>query len=372
MAGESLELCQDERVIRLRRLSEAWSLAEERGRLQPWRGGFGRIGDDKVRADWYDRLAQRLLNRNGTDMTFFLEELSKDFPAGILEELTNTTPLEDGEHGPLFRDPSPIIIDVKAYSEESVMAAKHLLNPTNNQPLLRHSSSHVLLALCTSLLHRSTLSESELQTVAEGKAPLRTGIDDARLKKTLGGTYLSCGYAGIESVGQLRDKLNENSEDHLNAHVFAVLSFLEDLPDDAPVPLEVTAHAGRLDSSDKSLSQRHTEHNTSLEASGARRHYSLLQLCGRPTAFVSIIPLESIQATFLIFKDIITIKSMLEISEALTQSIFKCWHNKDLMGRSEVGGLLKRVNKEVNRQALALRTMNTRWLLFCFSSSYCY
>ena len=36
VAGESFESHTDDRVIRLRRLSEAWCHAKERGRLQPW------------------------------------------------------------------------------------------------------------------------------------------------------------------------------------------------------------------------------------------------------------------------------------------------------------------------------------------------
>ena len=69
----------------------------------------------------------------------------------------------------------------------------------------------------------------------------------------------------------------------------------------------------------------------------------------------AVIPLSSITNALEQFTAIITIKSLDEIAEALTQVIFNCQHNEDLMGRSEIGGLPKRVNKEINRQAIVLQ-----------------
>jgi hypothetical protein len=342
-------------IERLCQLAEGWSLAEERGRLQPWRGGFGHIGDDQVRADWYRRLA-RTIAQNPNPTTSALAE----FPVGILAELTNTTPLEDGEHGPLFRDAPPALTNIKAYSTDAVLAMKQLLKPNANQPLLRHSSSSILQALCASLLHESTLSPLELKTITGGSAPQRTGIQEDTLRVTEGGTYTSSGYKGVDNVGQLRRIMANISKPRLKTHINSVLAFLADLADDEPVPLEVTAYAGRLDSPTKSLWDRFTEHNTNLKKSGAFQHYTMHNLCGPPTAFSSVFQSEAIAITYRKFSGVITIKSLMELAEALTQSIFKCWHNVDLMGSSEVGGLLKRINKEVNRQAFALRALNSR------------
>ena len=353
VAGESFESHTDDRVIRLRRLSEAWCHAKERGRLQPWRGGFGRPGDDMVRADFYSRLAD-IIAENPTPNYATLSA----FPVGVLAELTNTVPLEDGEHAPLFCDPPTIYTSLEEYSAEAVLAMQQLLKPTANQPLLRNSTSPILQALCASLIHHSPFSTLELQTIGEGKVPLRDGIDKEKLTSTCGGTYTSSGYKDVSTVGQFRKKAQENPYPCLCTHLADVFTFLEDLSDDAPLPREVTAYAGRLDSPTKPLAMRHREHNTSFKLSGARRHFFMHQLCGPPTSFSSVISLEATTTTFRKFSAVISVKSLFEISEALTQSMFNCWHNVDLMGGSEVGGLLKRINKEINRQAYAFRVAN--------------
>ena len=349
VAGESFKAHRDPRVVRLFQLSENWRLAEERGRLQPWRGGYGRTGDDKIRSDYYRRLAELIARKPNPS-----EEELAVFPTGILDELTNTTPLGEGEHASLFCDPPAICTDLAEYSVAACQAAERLLNMDANQPLLRHSSP-TLQAMCTSLLDSSNLSHSELATIADGKVPVRTGIDDDKLARTLGGTYASFGYEQAETVGQFRQCVAQNSYPRLASHIQAALEFVKELPDDAPLPVQVSGYAGRLDSAMKSLAKRHEEHNTSLEASGAYRHYYMHQLCGPPTSFSSIISSEATAATYLKFSAVVSIKNLLEISEALTQSMFSCWHNEDLMGGSEVGGLLKRINKEINRQAFALR-----------------
>ena len=52
-----------------------------------------------VRADFYSRLAD-IIAENPTPNYATLSA----FPVGVLAELTNTVPLEDGEHAPLFCD----------------------------------------------------------------------------------------------------------------------------------------------------------------------------------------------------------------------------------------------------------------------------
>lgn len=354
MAGESFESHTDDRVIRLRRLSEAWRYAKERDRLQPWRGGFGRPGDDMVRADFYSRLADIIAeNPNPSEATL------SAFPDGVLAELNNTVPLAEGEHAPLFCDPPTICTSLEEYSAEAVLAMRQLLKPTANQPLLRNSTSPMLQALCTSLIHHSHFFPLELQAIGEGKVPLRDGIDEEQLTSTCGGTYTSSGYKDVATVGQFRKKAQENTYPCLSTYLADMLAFLKHESDDALLPREVTAYAGRLDTPTKQLAVRHCEHNTSFEESGARRNFFMHQLCGPPTSFSSVISLEAMTITFRNFSAVISVKSLFDISEALTQSIFKCWHNQDLMGGSEVGGLLKRINKSINRQAYALRALNS-------------
>lgn len=355
-AKRTLDFVDPERcrqVMRAARLAAVWAVAYENGVLAPHlHAGFGRPGDDLVRAHKYLEAGKTLLA--GTALT------SPATAHAIIEEVISRIRLDKGEHASLFTEepPKTVADDVNLLVyQSSIDAANALLVPGNPQPLLRRPHPVTKLIVLVAL---NTLTEEQRQHIIRGEpiAPSTVGRDRgdlAEIKSPF--TYFSAGSQQATTVQQLDDTLATicTPSTNMRPKIKFIRQQLSLMSPDAPVPVSgpISGYAGLCDALNKLAVARLDEHEDSKAMSGANSRWAFHEAVGPCSHFGAIFRRNVFTCIYQLLPKV-SPKLINATLEALTQATTKAILNDDLMGGSEIGGAAKRINKAINRYASQL------------------